>query len=166
MAAGRVQHVAPGRAASDGILPGALRRVLLAVDGSEGASRAARQLIALRGDLRDPAALSVHLVNVQRPVSGDVSRFVPGTTLDEYHRERSEAALQPVRALLDAAGIAHTDHYGAGEPGSTIATLAAAQSCDLIVMGTRGLGTHTAALIGSVAQSTAAQAAMPVLLVK
>ena len=38
--------------------------------------------------------------------------------------------------------------------------------CDMIVMGTRGLGTHTAALIGSVAQSTVGQSAMPVLLVK
>ncbi|HRP27348.1 MAG TPA: universal stress protein [Burkholderiaceae bacterium] len=33
-------------------------------------------------------------------------------------------------------------------------------------MGTRGLGTHTAALIGSVAQSTVAQATVPVMLVK
>ena len=164
--AARTSPAAAGHASSAGALPGALRRVLLAVDGSDGATRAARQLIAMRGDLRDPGALSVHLVNVQRPVSGDVSRFVPGKTLDEYHRERSEAALQPARALLDAAGVAHTDHYGAGEPGPTIAKLAEAQSCDLIVMGTRGLGSHTAALIGSVAQSTVGQSAMPVLLVK
>ena len=33
-------------------------------------------LVAMREDLRDPAALEVHLINVQRPVSGDVSSFV------------------------------------------------------------------------------------------
>ena len=33
-------------------------------------------------------------------------------------------------------------------------------------MGTRGLGSHTAGLIGSVAQATVAQCSVPVLLVK
>lgn len=148
------------------IAQGPLRRVLLAADGSDYASSAARHLIAMRSALRDGEQLAVHLVNVQRPVSGDVSRFVSGQTLDEYHRERGDAALAPVRALLDAAGIAHTDHCRAGDPGPTIARVAAEESCDMIVMGTRGLGTHTAALVGSVAQSTVANAAVPVLLVK
>lgn len=153
-------------AGAAGASRGGLRSVLLAVDGSESAARAAERLIAMRGELREPAALSVHLLNVQRPVSGDVSRFVPGRTLDEYHRERGDAALDPARALLDAAGVAHTDHYGAGEPGPTIVQVAAEEGCDMIVMGTRGHGASTAALIGSVAQSAVAHATMPVLLVK
>jgi nucleotide-binding universal stress UspA family protein len=36
----------------------------------------------------------------------------------------------------------------------------------LIVMGARGLGTHTAALLGSVAQSAIEHAGVPVLVVK
>jgi len=47
-----------------------------------------------------------------------------------------------------------------------IAEVAQAEDCDLIVMGTRGLGTHTGALLGSVAQGTAEHAGVPVLLVK
>ena len=160
-AAARKPVAAPVAAAQ-----GFLRRALLAVDGSEGALKAARQLIAMRADLRDPQALDVHIVNVQRPVSGDVSRFVPGKTIDEYHRERGDAALDPVRALFDAAGVAHLDHYASGEPGPTIVDVARTEGCDLIVMGTRGLGASGAALIGSVAQSTVAGAPMPVLLVK
>ena len=96
-----------------------LQRVLLAVDGSEGAAHAVRHLIALREDLREPAALDVHLINVQRPVSGDVSRFVAGETLEDYHRERSEQALAPARALLDAAGLAHQEHRRVGDPAPT-----------------------------------------------
>ena len=163
------EHLIPRHRHVSGVTPiggGGLRSVLLAVDGSESAARAAERLIAMRGELREPAALSVHLLNVQRPVSGDVSRFVPGRTLDEYHRERGDAALDPARALLDAAGVAHTDHYGAGEPGPTIVQVAADEGCDMIVMGTRGHGASTAALIGSVAQSAVAHATMPVLLVK
>jgi YjbE family integral membrane protein len=145
--------------------PTALQRVLLAVDGSEGAERAVRRLIALRDALRDPA-LEVHLVNVQRPVSGDVAAFIPGKTLEEYHAERSEQALAPARALLDSAGVPHKDHAHVGHPGRVIAQVAESEGCDLIVMGTRGLGSHTAALIGSVAQSTVEHAGVPVLLVK
>jgi nucleotide-binding universal stress UspA family protein len=145
---------------------GHLQRVLLAVDGSEGAAHAVRNLIALRQDLSQPSALELHLINVQRSVSGDVARFVSEQTLDDYHRERSEKALAPARALLDAAGLTYTEHKRVGDPGPNIADVAQRQGCDLIVMGTRGLGTHTAALLGSVAQSTVEHASMPVLLAK
>ncbi len=155
-----------GVAATAPALAGHLQRVLLAADGSEGAARAAKQLIALRADLRQAQTVVVHLVNVQRPLSGDVSRFVPGKTLDDYHRERSDEALAAVRALLDAAGVAHVDHLRSGEPGPTIAALAKSEHCDLIVMGTRGHGSSTSALIGSVAQDAVAHATVPVLLVK
>ena len=157
--------VAPVTIAAEAAV-GHLRRVLLAVDGSEGAARAVRRLLALRDDLRQPAQLEVHLLNVQRPVSGDVARFVPGQTLEEYHHERSEKALAPARLLLDSAGLAHQDHRRVGAPGPTIADVAREKACDLIVMGARGLATHTAALLGSVAQSTIESSSVPVLVVK
>jgi YjbE family integral membrane protein len=145
--------------------PARLQRILLAVDGSEGAAKAVRHVLDLRRNLRELPALDVHLINVQRPVSGDVSTFVAGATLDDYHRERSEQALAPARALLAAAGLTPHEHHLVGNPGQIIAEVAQAEDCDLIVMGTRGLGTHTAALLGSVAQGTAEHAGVPVLLV-
>ncbi len=143
-----------------------LRRVLLAVDGSAGAMSATRRLLALRDELNQGATLDVHLLNVQRPLSGDVTRFVPGQTVEGYHRERSEAALAPARALLDGAKVRHQDHQRVGEPGLTVAQAASELGCDMIVMGARGLGTHTAALLGSVAQATIEHAGVPVLVVK
>ncbi|MEJ8850197.1 universal stress protein [Variovorax rhizosphaerae] len=140
--------------------------MLLATDGSEGALNAVQRLVALRDDLRDGVALNVHLLNVQRPVSGDVSRFVASGTLEDYHRERSEQALVPARAMLDAAGIKYADHRRVGDPGTVIAELARAEDCDLILMGARGVGTHTGALLGSVARSTVELSAAPVMLVK
>jgi YjbE family integral membrane protein len=147
-------------------VPGPLRRVVLAVDGSEGAARAVGRLIALRQDLREPASLDVHMINVHRPISGDVGRFLAEGTLDEYYREKSEGAFAPARAQLDAAGVKYQEHRRVGDPGPNIAEFAKEQGCDLIVMGTRGHGTHTAALIGSVAHSTVEHASVPVLLVK
>ena len=145
---------------------GALRRVLLAVDSSEGALHAVRQLQALRQQLREPAAVELHLINVQRPVSGDVSSFVSANSLDEYYRERSEAALAPAREWLAAQGLSATEHQRVGVPGPTIAQAAQQQGCDLIVMGSRGLGSHTSAVVGSVAMGTVEHASVPVLLVK
>ena len=146
--------------------PGQLQRVLLAVDGSEGAAQATRRLITLRQELRDPASIDLHLINVQRSVSGDVARFVSGEALEQYHEERSEKALAPARELLKAAGLSYKEHKRVGDPGPTIAEVAQAQGSDLIVMGARGLGSHTAALLGSVAHSTVEHAAVPVLIVK
>ena len=164
--AARTVEPTAGPAAAEPAAVGALRRVLLAVDGSEQAARAVRRVLALRDELRDGGQLQVHLINVQRPVSGDVARFVPGQTLEDYHRERGEKALEPARALFAAAGVPHEDHLRVGDPGETIAATALDTASDLIVMGARGLGTHTAAMIGSVAQSTIERAGVPVLVVK
>jgi nucleotide-binding universal stress UspA family protein len=146
--------------------PGRLQHVLLAVDGSDSSAQAVRYLIGVRQDLRQPDALDVYLLNVQRPVSGDVSRFVAGETLKDYHLEGSERALAPARALLDAAGLKYQEHRRIGDPALHIAEVAQEKGCDLVVMGTRGLGSHAASLIGSVAQATVAQCPVPVLLVK
>ena len=143
-----------------------LQRVLLAVDGSEGSASAVRQALALRAELREPAAMELHLVNVQRPVSGDVASFVAASTLHDYHHERTTAAMSPARAALQAAGLKFVEHERVGDPGLTIAEVAREQGCDLIMMGTRGLGGHTAALVGSVAQGVLEHATVPVLLAK
>ncbi len=153
-------------AAAPHAVAGAVQRVLLAVDGSATALRAVQHVVALRNALREPGSMAVHLLNVQRPVSGDVASFVASKTLDEYHHERSDAALAPARALLAELGIGFTEHQRVGSPGVTIAQVAQELGCDLIVMGTRGLGSHTAAAVGSVAQSAVENALVPVMLVK
>ena len=145
---------------------GLMRRLLLAVDGSETAERAARHLLAMRSALREPEAIEVHLLNVQRPVSSDVSSFVAKDQLQGFQNERCDAALAPARRILDEAGQRYQEHRKVGVPGVTIAEVAHTEGCDLIVIGARGLGGHTAALLGSVAQSTIEHASVPVLVVK
>lgn len=143
-----------------------LQRVLLPVDGSEPSARAVRYVIGLRADLRAPNELDVHLLNVRRPVSGDVARFVPADTLKEYHQEGGEQALAPARALLDAAGVKYQEHRRLGDAAQLICEVADETGSDLVVMGTRGLGGVAAGLIGSVAQAAVARCKVPVTLVK
>jgi len=163
---GRVAHEAAGAAGAAAASVGHLKRVVLAADGSPSAVQAARQVVSLRDDLREGHSLEVHLVNVRRPLSGDVTRFVSGKSVDDYHREQSEEALAPVRAVLEAAGVSFQSHLRIGDPGAAIAELVRDNACDLIVMGARGLGAGASALLGSVTQSTIAQASVPVLVVK
>jgi YjbE family integral membrane protein len=143
-----------------------LRRVLLAVDGSDGSLRAALHLLALRQELRDPATLTVQMLNVQSPVSGDVASFVDARSLEQYHRERGETDTEPVRACLAAKGVAFQVQHRVGTPGPAIAEAARKLDCDLIVIGSHGTGAHPASWIGSVARSTIDEASVPVLLVK
>ncbi|MEO8079343.1 MAG: universal stress protein [Caldimonas sp.] len=140
--------------------------MLLAVDGSEDSQKAVRQVIGMHPGEGSTTKVELHLVNVQPPVSGGVSAFVDGESVQRFHKERGEAALTPARKLLDAAGWHYTVHDPVGDPATTIAALATELGCELIVMGTRGLGAGAAVLMGSVAQRTVERATVPVLLAK
>jgi nucleotide-binding universal stress UspA family protein len=153
-------------ATAAGVAARHIRRVLLAVDGSPTAAAAVQRVLALREDLREGQALELHLVNVQRPLSEDVSRFIAGKTIEEHHRENSEQAFVAARGQLGPVAASAREHALVGAPGPTIAGLARELGADLIVLGARGLGASTAALLGSVAQATIEQANVPVLVVK
>lgn len=160
---------APGDAIAAAASPAAsghIRRVVLAVDGSPTSAAAVQRVLGLREDLREGQALELHLVNVQRPLSEDVSRFIAGKTIEEHHRESSEPAFAAARERLGPVAATAKEHALVGSPGPTIADLARDIGADLIVLGARGLGAQTAALLGSVAQSTIEQATVPVLVVK
>jgi YjbE family integral membrane protein len=141
------------------------RRLLLAADDTPAALRAVERVISLRQHLKDHD-IQIHVVNVQRPLSGDVSGFVGGRTVEDYHRERSEQALAGARELLAAAGVPFQEHHLVGNPGQTIARLAHELGCHMIVMGTHGIESRAGAVLGSVAQSTLEHSGVPVLMVK
>jgi YjbE family integral membrane protein len=161
--AGAAARAADAADVAMGLAP---RRLLVAVDGSELALHAVRRAVALRGTMKDASEVELHVVNVQRPLSGDVSRFIGSGTVEDYHRERTEEAMVPARTLLRALGVIAKEHSATGEPGRAIAETARAQHCDLIVLGARGLGAAGAALLGSVALATIEHAAVPVMVVK
>ena len=164
MAARLGARAAPAALPTAKLVTRPVQSVLLAADGSEGSIAAARRVLRLRDDLREGAQLELHLVNVQRPLASEISRFVSGQTVEEYHREQSDAALAPVRAALGSAPA--QEHRLVGEPGPTLAEMASRLGCDLIVMGARGVLPHVSPLVGSVTQSTIAHADVPVLVVK
>jgi YjbE family integral membrane protein len=157
----------PGAPAGAGFVsPGGFRRILLPVDASDNAARAVEYVAAHVRAQPSPEAIDIHVINVQRTVSGDVSSFVSRESLDDYHREKGMEALERPRKILDAAGAKYSVHTLVGVPWDVISDYADANQIDHIVMGTRGLGSYTAAALGSVAQGVVQRSSVPVVLVK
>jgi len=140
-------------------------KALVPVDGSDSALAAVRHVIKL---VRDRGPLEIHLLNVQPPLHGDVTAFVSASAVRSFHEEESATALAPACALLDAAGIPYTKHAVVGHTAETIAGCAKQLGCDKVIMGTRGLGTMTQLLLGSITHETIHRmdSTIPVTLVK
>jgi|GEM_PF-8033 len=143
-----------------------VNRILLPVDASDVSAHAVEYALKMRQHHPTPEAFGILLLNVQRGVTGDVSRFVSKDSLQDYHRENSAIALERARKMLDDKGAKYSVHTLVGKPWEAISSFAGANNCDQIVMGTRGLGSNTGALLGSVAQGVAQCSKVPVLLVK
>jgi len=139
-------------------------RVLVAVDGSANADRAVKHLIELAKGL---PSVEVLVLNVQPAVTYVELMLGPTQRVIEHWSQRAgQDAARSAGVLLDAAGLACTLHVEQGEPGEAIAAFAQQQNCDLIVMGTRGMGLIKTLVLGSVATKVIHAAAMPVTLVK
>lgn len=150
----------------DDELPGDLGRrlrVLLAMDGSEPALRAAERLVTWRAWLGE---LEVHLVHVQEPLTWLEAVLPPhDDVMRQWSAAAGEAATQAARELFTRAGIAHHLHLAAGDAPQEIARLAGDTRAELVALGTRGKGMAHHAFIGSVALKTAALSPVPVMMV-
>jgi YjbE family integral membrane protein len=121
----------PDVSASPGESP--MLKILVPVDDSRNAQHAVRHVIA---EFRKNPAFEVHLLNVQAPFSRHVAQFAAKKDRDEYHREQSEAALAPLRALLDGARVPYAQHVKVGRKAEMIADEARRLKCDHIVLAT------------------------------
>lgn len=140
-------------------------KILIPVDGSANAQRAVDHVIKNIAALKEPPQML--LLNVQWNVAaGNVKLFINQQTIDDYYREQGMAALQPARAVLDAAALPYQYHISIGTPAETIVQYANEQGVDQIVMGRQGQGGLQALLLGSVVNKVLHLASCPVLLVK
>lgn len=141
----------------------AVLRILVPTDGSDPARRATQHVLdlAARGLL-----LEVHLLNVQPAVLGVAASLVSHGDLESYHRDEGMKALAQSLRLVEAAGLTPHAHVGVGDPGGTVLDFARRLNCQQIVMGTRGHGSVTGLLLGSVARHVVGEAGVPVTLLR
>ena len=148
-----------------------VERILLADDGSEGASRARRFLVQWRPFGRVPIRI-VSVASAPAPWQSGVSPMLMGAALDAYDdslresRDRLEAAAKgSVEELADVAAEATVD-VRAGDPSREVVAAAAEWQADLIVTGSRGLSGIRSVLLGSVARNVLHHAPCSVLVVR
>jgi len=142
-----------------------MQRILVPVDGSEMAVRAVDCALRLARCSND--SVELHLLNVQSPiVSGGVRMFFKREDIEAYYQDCGQEALRAARERLDQAGQSYVQKVRVGPLGETIADYAKEQRCDHIVMGSRGLGSVSGMVLGSVATKVIHLAEVPVTLVK
>ena len=142
-------------------------RILIAIDGSEHSARTVKHVIRMKEGMRQK--LEVLLLNVQPPIP--MKNVLFEGRLSEVHRleeplkQQGVRDLAPAVAALRAAGVECESHVEIGEPAPAIARFAKTHHCEMIVMGTRGMGAIASLFLGSVATKVVHLSPLPVLLV-
>lgn len=141
-------------------------RILLAVDGSDSAVRATRKLVEMIAAFKEPPNVELVTVHLPVPHVGGFSGVVMSHELIENHyREEGEKALAPSRRVLDDAMVAYRVHILVGDIARAIVEEAEKLRCDMIYMGSRGMGAVSNVLVGSIGTKVLHLAHMPVVLV-
>lgn len=137
-----------------------MNTILIATDGSPGARAAVERGLDLAEDVHaDVVFLAVRRPPV--PVFGDP--YWQQSITNELARLRP--ALAEATAEAEARGIDADYDLLEGDAAEEILRLAGARDVDLIVVGSRGLGTVKSAILGSVSKRVVHEADRPVVVV-
>ena len=144
-----------------------MKRILFPFDGSEAAQRAIGYVVSAFLGMRP---LEVMLLNVQPPIPMRDLLFEGRPSelhkLEAPLREAGGALLASAKRALDVAGIENQMHVEIGEPAQVICDFAKRYHCELIAMGTRGMGAVSGLVLGSVATKVLHLSPVPVMLLR
>jgi nucleotide-binding universal stress UspA family protein len=147
-----------------------MKRILVAVDGSEPSLRA----IDFAADLASKYAASLKLLTAMRDVDRPDPGFEAYARLEHIKDPPISLQIESVRNALasfrDRAAAKGAKEIGAdaviGDPAEQILANARDGEADLIVMGNRGHGRLAGLLLGSVTQKVVGLAPCPVVIVR
>jgi len=137
------------------------QNILLAVDGSDNSLRATTEALKLMA-LQQSGEIEVVFVADFGKSRDEVLRY---GDIDELEISRRQK-LFPIEELLKAQQTTYTIKVLHGEPGQSLIRHANDHAFDLVVMGSRGLGSFKEMVLGSVSHKVARGVKCPVLIVK
>jgi len=137
---------------------------LIPFDGSDHSIRALNLAIQeANARLTKPKLL---LLNVQSPLPSDVTRFIDGSAIDDFHRENGEKTLHPAVKTLETSGLEYRVNILVGVIAQTIVDFGIEHACSMVIMGTHGLSGALGLVMGSVTTKVLHQSTLPLLLTK
>jgi nucleotide-binding universal stress UspA family protein len=142
-------------------------RILLATDGSEESSQAAQAAAELSKD----TGSEVHVTYVlpsPRELRGHhtYSRDVMRSVLEQAEGEARSFLEAQAKQVGESGGKVAETHLRTGEPDKEIVKLSEELGAGTIVIGSRGLGAVSRALMGGVSESVVRHAHCPVFVVR
>jgi len=141
-------------------------KILLATDGSEHGKRSIEEVLKLSATMSTPAQM--HVLNVQESpvVYGTAEVYLPYEKAEQLVKAAGQKIADDTAAALRNAGLEASAEVAVGPVAPTIVRRARELGCDLIVMGTRGMGAIGNLVLGSVATKVINLSDIPVMLVR
>ena len=141
----------------------AFGRILVPVDGSEVATRAAKKALALAESI-NVKVVAMHVINIGIYAYQTEVIYPTEIPLSELIQKEGHSYLDEIVTLGEEMGISVTKKLVEGHPAEEIIT--EAKEDDLIVIGSKGRTGLDRLLLGSVAENVARHASCPVMIVK
>ncbi len=138
-----------------------MKRIVVAVDGSEHAERALRMGI----DLASKFGAEVRVVSVVEPTYLPPEPYGLAEQVDKATREEASRLVSAAVKSVTDAGVAAKGEVLDGSPADVVARLADEVGADLVVVGSRGRGALGRLFLGSVSDRLVHFLRRPVLVV-
>ncbi len=145
------------------------KNILAGYDGSRGGYAALEKAAGLaRLCGADLTVLTVyrHHAMLEASLSMVRGKSEPVSNLDDIMREVSREAAEEAKARARELGVEKVSAFiKSGPSARTIVSFAEERGCDLIVLGSRGLGSSESYMLGSVSHKVTSLTAIPVMVV-
>lgn len=136
--------------------------ILVAFDGSVASEKALDKAVSVAA--MDPG-MSLHVLHVVKPFTGAILVSGDGSLFD-YDMKQGHNVADEAKRRLSGLANPHSVSVVPGIPEDEILKFAKNNGCDMIVIGSRGLGGLKELILGSVSHFVAQNADIPVLIVK
>jgi len=149
-----------------------MKRILVPLDGSEASKKAAEQAVLLARTFGSQIVFITVVETMHDYTLSDYSGmaspdyFAIRESVEKMNVERGAGMLEEVASSLDCAGLKMEKAVLLGDAHPEIVKYARKHSCDLIVMGHRGLNPFQRMFLGSVAKRVIEDAPCSVFVVK
>lgn len=138
--------------------------ILVPYDGSNPSAKALIKAVELAKSNAGIHLTVAHVINLQPFIMGDMA-FSQPEGYQEQLDEQGKELLNSIQSTLADVPLSNVVIL-AGSPAEAIVDFAESNNCDLIMMGSRGLGAIKEWMLGSVSHNVVQHSKIPVMIVK